>query len=140
MKRAIHLALCLLLFAPVFASSGIKIPTAAASTRKVSNPYYAFAYVAVPQGNNVYSVTIYFILADSVHFTKTYVNTPQSVSITGNFGVGVTSFTFPAGVNSLNVGNFTFSSPPTQAISITTDPTSIGGVSISGWLTDLEIP
>jgi len=139
MKKAIHLALSLLLILPIYASSGIKAPTDILATRKVNNIYYAFAYNAVPQGNNVYSVTIFFLKVDQTLLTTTYVNAPTDIIISANLGTGPVSFQFPAGANSLNVGNFTFSSPPTQAIPITTNPSSIGGLSISTLLTDINI-
>ena len=140
MKKVIRLALGLLLVIPSFASSGIKVPESLKTIRKADNIYYAFAYDAVPQGNNVYSVTIYFLEVDQTNFTYTYVNAPTNILLTGNFPGGVTSFTFPAGSNSLNVGNFTFTSPPTQAIPITTNPSSIGGIPVSTLLTDINIP
>jgi len=140
MKKAIRLALGLLLVMPIYASSQSIVPGTTAASRKVDNIYYAFAYDAVPQGNNVYSVTIYFLKVNATNYTSTYVNTPQAINITGNFPSPVTTFTFPSGVNSLNVGNFTFSSPPTQAVPISTDPSSIGGLSILNLLTDINIP
>ncbi|HMI59739.1 MAG TPA: hypothetical protein VK518_02495 [Puia sp.] len=139
MKKAIRFALGLLLVLPIYASSGVGVPRATATTPKADNFYYAFAYGAVPQGNNVYSVTIYFLKVDQTNFTYTYVNTPQAIEITGNFPSPVTTFTFPSGVNSLYVGNLTFSSPPTQAYPISTNPSSVGGLSISTELTDLDI-
>ena len=140
MKKAFRLALGLLLVIPSFASSGIKVPEPHKAIRKADNIYYAFAYDAVPQGNNVYSLTIYFLEVDQTNFTYTYVNAPVNIVLYGNFPGGVTSFAFPAGANSLNVGNFTFSSPPTDAISISTNPSSIGGIPISDLLTDINIP
>jgi hypothetical protein len=139
MKKAIYLALSLLLILPVYASSGIKVPASTGASRKVNNIYYAFAYNAVPQGNNVYAVTIFFLKVDQTLFTYSYVNAPTNIIISMNLGSGPVSFTFPSGANSLNVGNFTFSSPPTQAIPITTNPSSIDGLSISTLLTDINI-
>jgi hypothetical protein len=134
MKKAFRLAWGLLLLLPVFSFSPIE------PSKKADNIYYAFAYDAVSQGNNVYAATIYFLKVNATNFTYTYVNAPQNIEITGNFPSSVTSFTFPAGANSLYVGTFTFSSPPTQAYAISTDPTSIGGLSISDELTDINIP
>jgi hypothetical protein len=139
MKTFFLFALGLFFVIPSFASS-LKVQDSTKATR-ADNLYYAFAYDAVPQGNNVYSVTIYFLLVNQTNFTYTYVNAPQAITITGNFpGTSVTSFTFPAGAGSFNVGNFTYSTPPTQAIPISTNPSSVSGLPISDILADINIP
>lgn len=128
MKTSTRFLLGLLLLIPIFSAS-----SATAVSHKALKPdtyQYGFGYTVTEDtaNPNVYDEVLYFLKLDVTNFTWTVATCPAAITLTCTYGPKIGTFTFPAGLSSVGIGNTM--TIPNNEYTISTNPTTLAGLTV----------